>query len=655
MDEEYTKPKLLDEINDLRRTLDATTDGIWIWNLKTNQMHFNARYYQMLGYENEEFPASLDIWQSLLHPDDVDTSIRIAGDYLSNKFLEITNKFRLRTKDGAYKWIKARTRVVERDEQGYPVVLIGNHEDITEQVETEASLNKSYQSLTSVMESIDAHVYVADLENFEILFMNEKMRRDFGSDFTGQICHQVFRREDFPCETCTNPLLVNKQGEPAGPQIWEGQNVITGRYYLNHDRAIRWYDGRLVRIQVATDITERKQKEQAHLDEEARYRALFTESPIVLWEEDFSEVKNFIDELRIQGVNDWQKFFRENEQAVEECLKRVKILNTNMAALDFYEAGSIEDLMKGVSSLFTQGSFEVFRNELAAFAEGHTNFESEVQTVTFTGKPRYMLMRVTIPKGFEETWGKVFVSALDISARIEAEEILKRRTDEMATLHAISLDITTPVELNPILESIVAKATELLDGKSGLLSLCDAHKREVRCAVSYQTAEDFTGIVVNYGEDAAGIVAESGQPLVIDDYRNWDGRISQLESKESFQAILLVPIVWQNDNLGILVVQRNAEDRKFTQEDIDLLMTLANHAAIALENARLLQQVQRHADELEDRVFERTQELRTMVNAMSGREVRMAELKKVIQKLRRQIESADMTPIADDPLNEPLG
>ncbi len=399
------------------------------------------------------------------------------------------------------------------------------------------------------------------------------------------------------------------------------------------------------------DISERIRAKQLLQEEEVRYRTLFTESPIVLWEEDFSEVKIYIDELRSQGVKDWNKYFQENSASLEECISRIKVLNINMAAIDFYEAASLEDFYSGIDRLFTEESVDVFREELAAFAEGHTNFESEVQTVTFTGKPLYALVRVTIPKGYEDTWGKVFVSALDISERIEAEEILKRRTDEMATLHAITLDLTTPVELNPILESIVARATELLDGISGLLSLCDAETREVRCVVSYKTAKDFSGIVVNYGEGAAGVVAELGVPLIIDDYQNWDGRLPRLESEDSFQAILLVPIVWQKEILGVLVIQRNTEDRKFNQEDVDLLMILANHAAIAMENARLLQQVQRHADELEVRVLERTGELRTMVNAMAGREVRMAELKKVIKKLRRQLESSGMIPIADDPLN----
>ncbi len=160
--------------------------------------------------------------------------------------------------------------------------------------------------------------------------------------------------------------------------------------------------------------------------------------------------------------------------------------------------------------------------------------------------------------------------------------------------------------------------------------------------------------MLKYGDGAAGTVAETSKPLIIDDYRAWEGRAEVYDKEESFQAIISVPVIWQEQIQGVLHILREVEDTKFSQVDLDLLMTLANHAAIAMENARLLQQIQRHADELEERVAERTQELRTVANVMAGREVRMAELKEVITKLRRQLEASGMTPIADDPLNEPL-
>ena len=512
----------------------------------------------------------------------------------------------------------------------------------------------NYQTLTKVLESIDAHIYVADMDSYEIRYMNKDMQKAFGEDFTGEICYEVFRGEDKPCKHCTNELLLDDDGVPADVHIWEGQNPLTGQWYVNHDRALCWHDGRLARIQIATDITERIQAEQTLKEEEARYRTLFSESPIVLWEEDMSEVKKYIDNLQDHGVEDWRCYFDENESAVKDCLERVKILNVNATAIDFYEADSAEEVMNGLDKLFTEESFQTFIDELVSFAGGDTFFEREVKTKTFTEKTLFAWMRVTIPKGFEDTWEKAYVSAIDISTLKAAEEELKRRTDEMAALHAVSLDLATTVDLELLLKSITARATDLLEGFSGGLYLCDSDKREVRCVVSYRTVRDFSGTILKFGEGAAGIVAETGLPLIIDDYRIWEKRAQVYDGEDSFQTIISVPIVWKERIQGVLNIMRDSEDRKFSQEDLDLLSIFANHAAIAIENARLLHQIQRHAGELEQRVDDRTYELRTMVNVMAGREGRMADLKEVIKKLRRQIKDAGMTPVADDPLNMPL-
>ena len=89
------------------------------------------------------------------------------------------------------------------------------------------------------------------------------MRDSFGADFVGQICWDVFRHESAPCGHCTNDKLLDPEGQPAGVYVWECQNPITKKWYTNYDRAIKWNDNRYVRLQVATDITERKKAEQS--------------------------------------------------------------------------------------------------------------------------------------------------------------------------------------------------------------------------------------------------------------------------------------------------------------------------------------------------------------------------------------------------------
>ncbi len=133
--------------------------------------------------------------------------------------------------------------------------------DITKRKKAEKELKLSQEKMLSVLDSIDSTVYVADMDTCEILFMNQKMITDFEGDKTGEICYRAFRKNQEPCGCCTNDQLIDRHGNPAGVRIWHDRNPVTGKYYINHDRAIEWTDGRLVRMQIATDITDLKKME----------------------------------------------------------------------------------------------------------------------------------------------------------------------------------------------------------------------------------------------------------------------------------------------------------------------------------------------------------------------------------------------------------
>jgi signal transduction histidine kinase/CheY-like chemotaxis protein/CHASE3 domain sensor protein len=132
---------------------------------------------------------------------------------------------------------------------------------LTDRQQAEKELKLAHERILTILDSIDSTVYVADMDTCEILFMNKRMITDFGGDKTGDICYSTFRNNSDPCECCTNDQLVDKHGNPAGVCIWHDKNPVTGRYYINYDRAITWTDGRLVRMQIATDITDLKKME----------------------------------------------------------------------------------------------------------------------------------------------------------------------------------------------------------------------------------------------------------------------------------------------------------------------------------------------------------------------------------------------------------
>lgn len=129
--------------------------------------------------------------------------------------------------------------------------------DITERKMSESALQKSQHIFERVMDSIDALVYVSDMESYDILFMNKMMKDNFGNS-VGTKCYSTIQKgQNSPCNFCTNHLLL-KNGKPSGVHNWEFQNTVNNRWYYISDLAIEWIDGRTVRFEIATDITDLK-------------------------------------------------------------------------------------------------------------------------------------------------------------------------------------------------------------------------------------------------------------------------------------------------------------------------------------------------------------------------------------------------------------
>ncbi len=177
-------------------------------------------------------------------------------------------------------------------------------------------------------------------------------------------------------------------------------------------------------------------------------------------------------------------------------------------------------------------------------------------------------------------------------------EEIRRRAQMLEALYATSLDIAVPHDLQGLLQTIVERATRLSNAPAGGLYLCEPENQQVRQVVSYNTSRDYTGAILKYGEGAAGRVAQTGQPLRVADYRTWPGR-SEIFEVGGVTAVLSVPLLWQGETTGVIHLLHTDPGRMFSRADEELLTLFASQAAIAVENARLLQQTRQ-------RLFEQT-------------------------------------------------
>ena len=109
----------------------SSNDGIWDWDLRTNHSYYSSRWKGILGYADDEIPNEFESWRDLLHPNDVEPTLDALDAYFGGRSPSYSPEFRLRHKDGSYRWILARG-VALRDADGKPYRMVGSHTDFTE-------------------------------------------------------------------------------------------------------------------------------------------------------------------------------------------------------------------------------------------------------------------------------------------------------------------------------------------------------------------------------------------------------------------------------------------------------------------------------------------------------------------------------------------
>jgi len=344
---------------------------------------------------------------------------------------------------------------LQRDESGRPVAILETNNDITERKRAEEALREK----ASLLDLTHDTVFARGMDDV-ITYWNHGAQQMYGwtsEEAVGQVSHRL-TQTIFPA-----PLEdINKRLLDTGR--WEGELihakrdgsrvVVASRWSLQHDDQ----GDPIAILETNNDVTERRQAEEALRESERRYRSIFQGAGVSIWEEDFSQVKAAIDELKAQGVRDFRQYTAVHPDFVRQAIPMVKVIDVNDAAVKLFAAESKDELLVSLDKIFLPETEEVFMGELVAIAEGRTSFESETILQTLKGDKLIALLAIAFPPP-PARLDSVLVSIMDITERKRAQEALQKAQAELAHVTRVTMmgELATSIahEVNQPLAAVV--------------------------------------------------------------------------------------------------------------------------------------------------------------------------------------------------------
>jgi PAS domain S-box-containing protein len=300
--------------------------------------------------------------------------------------------------------------------------------------------------------------------------------------------------------------------------------------------------------------SERERELERRKQAEARYRSLFENSPVAVWEVDLSEAKEYVEGLKTE-VDDIEGYLDENPDEVELMLGKVEELDVNENALDYYEAETKEELINSADSLMTEETREVYEELLLKVADGETEFRSETVSMTLDGRKRYEIVELYVPEAYADDYSRAYITGTDITDRKEREKELKKLSEEYSTVLDSTEDTIFLVGIERVDSGVEFRYERLNEAYEKLTGLTT---EEVRGRTPVQVFGDEAGRAL---EENYRHCLEKGEPI------RYDERLSVPEG-EKFWQTTLAPSVVEGEVIRIVGIAHDMTDRVRREQEL---------------------------------------------------------------------------------------
>lgn len=287
---DITERKLAEEaLNEARNRIvlavRAGKVGLWDWNLLSNECSFSAEWKAQIGYEAQEITDRYEEWEVRIHPDDLDETLRSLRAALAPPWPHYAVEFRLRHKDGSYRWILAQGSL-EFNAEGAPVRMLGSHVDVTERKQAElerqaaiAELSRSEERFSKLFYASPFSIMLATFPEGRIIAANPEFLRLFklGEDVIGKTTTEIHLWANSPDREIMLQRLRNDEPVRSMEFVFCTRSGETRILLLSVE--LVELSGQKHALAMSIDITERRQAEQALAESELRYRTLAETMP----------------------------------------------------------------------------------------------------------------------------------------------------------------------------------------------------------------------------------------------------------------------------------------------------------------------------------------------------------------------------------------
>lgn len=264
----------------LNYAMSVANDGMWDLDLVNNVSYFDPRYYQMAGYEPNEFPPTVSEWEKRVHPDDLNRIKDLSRAYIKGEIPAFEIEFRFLRKDGDWMWMRDRGRIVEWSESGNPVRFVGTHTDITELKYAEAAREEVHSKLVQAQYIAGMGDFVWDYATNKIVW-SEGMYRLLGYELDddidyGQVDRVLHYPDDLPRITQWIESCIASGEEKHGPNEYLLRRKSGETFWGQISIRVEYENGRPRRLfGTCLDIDALKKAEALVKESEERYRYFF--------------------------------------------------------------------------------------------------------------------------------------------------------------------------------------------------------------------------------------------------------------------------------------------------------------------------------------------------------------------------------------------